>query len=420
MPVASLPGPKREIGMHAQLATAGDAPAATRPARPPAAFLENGFRPFFLGAAAWAVISLVHWLAMLAGIAAGTSAFDPLAWHQHEMVFGYGGAVVAGFLLTAVPNWTGRPVVGARLLVLLFAAWIGARLANLASGSIGWLPALVLDAGLLWALVALGARELIAAGNRRNLPVLGILAAFAAAATWSHAATAAAMDGRPARHAGIAVLLVLIALIGGRIVPTFTGNWLRQRGVGNAPAAFGTLDKAAIGVLVAALLVWLVAPGTSAAAALLVLAGVLHFVRLARWSGWRTTAEPLVLILHVGYAWLAAGALLLGLSQLSGILSETTALHALTAGAIATMTLAVMTRATLGHTGRPLHAGPATAAIYLLVTVGALLRLLAPALPLPYTDALALAAALWSGSFLLYLGVYGPMLVRPRVDATRP
>jgi uncharacterized protein involved in response to NO len=402
--------------MHAQLSTTGETPATTMPM----AFLQNGFRPFFLGAAAWAVISLVCWLAMLAGIAADASAFDPVSWHQHEMVFGYGGAVVAGFLLTAVPNWTGRPVAGPRLLAFLFAAWIGARLANLASGTIGWLPALVLDAGLLWTLVALGAKELIAAGNWRNFPVLGILAAFTAAATWSHAAAAAAMDGRPARHAGIAVLLVLIALIGGRIVPTFTTNWLRQHGVGKAPAAFGTLDKAAIGMLVAALLVWLAAPGTGSAAALLVLAGVLHLARLARWSGWRTMAEPMVLVLHVGYAWLAGGAVLLGLSQLPGTLSETAALHALTAGAIGTMTLAVMTRATLGHTGRPLHAGPATVAIYLLVTAGAGLRLLAPALPLPYTDALAIAAALWSGGFALYLVVYGPMLVRPRADAARP
>ena len=278
----------------------------------------------------------------------------------------------------------------------------------------------MLDAGLLWALVALSAREVIAAGNRRNFPVVGILAAFAAAATWSHLAAAAAMDGTPARRAGIALLLVLIALVGGRIVPNFTANWLRQRGGGIPPAAFGTLDKVAIATLVAALLVWLAAPGSGSAAVLLVLAGILHLARLARWSGWRTTAEPLVLILHVGYAWLAGGALLLGLSQLPGTLNETAALHALTAGAIGTMTLAVMTRATLGHTGRPLHAGPATVAIYLLVTAGALLRLLAPALPMPYLDALVLAAALWSGGFLLFLVVYGPMLVRPRAEAARP
>src|SRR5687768_3074166 len=151
--------------MHAQLSTTGEAPAASRRARLPVAFLQNGFRPFFLGAAAWAVLAIPCWLAMLAGIADGASVFDPLAWHQHEMVFGYGSAVVAGFLLTAMPNWTGRPAVRGRLLMLLFAAWIGARLANLASGTIGWLPALVLDAGLLWALVVLGARELIAVGN---------------------------------------------------------------------------------------------------------------------------------------------------------------------------------------------------------------------------------------------------------------
>jgi uncharacterized protein involved in response to NO len=356
---------------------------------------------------------------MLAGVAAGASTFDPLSWHQHEMVFGYGSAVVAGFLLTAMPNWTGRPAVRGRLLLALFTAWIGARLANLVSGTVGWLPAFILDAGLLWVLVALSARELIAAGNRRNFPVLGILAALAATATWSHLAAAAAMDGTTARRSGIALLLMLIAIIGGRIVPNFTANWLKQRG-GTPPAAFGTLDKIALGALVAALPLWLAAPGTGSAAALLVLAGGLHLARLARWSGWQTMAEPLVLILHVGYAWLAGGTLLLGLSQLPGTFSETAALHALTAGAIGTMTLAVMTRATLGHTGRPLHAGPATVAIYLLVTVGALLRLLAPALPMPYLGALTLAAALWCGGFLLYLVVYGPMLVRPRAEATRP
>ncbi len=211
---------------------------------------------------------------------------------------------------------------------------------------------------------------------------------------------------------GIASLAMLLGLIGGRIVPSFTRNWLAKRQA-PLPAPFGRLDRLALLTLAAALVGWNLLPDTSAAGLLLLLAGSAQALRLARWRPWSTRAEPLVASLHLGYGWLALGVFLLGLAQL-GLMSSSAAVHALTAGAFGTMMLAVMTRATLGHTGRPLVADATTTVIYAMVNAGAAGRVIAAQWP----DGawLIVAGLLWIGAFALFVLHYGPMLLGRRAD----
>ena len=386
-----------------------------RPA--PLPLLQNGFRPFFLAGAAWAPVALAIWLAVLAGAPAPPLALPASAWHAHELLFGYGGAVIAGFLLTAVPNWTGRLPIAGRALLGLCALWLAARLGNLAAGALG--PALLcLDVAFWTALATLTGREVLIGRNRGNLVPVALVTLLAVGCALSQAEALGAPTGELGRRAGLAAILVLIGLMGGRVVPSFTRNWLARQPGAPLPAPFGRVDQAALGLLVLAVAWWVIAPEHRLTATVLAAAGLALLVRLARWRGWATTAEPLVTILHLGYGWLGAGLLLHGLGGLlPGSVGRLATLHALTAGAIGTMTLAIMTRATLGHTGRALAANRATVALYAMVQLGAALRVLAPVLPLDYPTVLGVAAALWGGAFVVFVGRYGPMLLRPRPAA---
>jgi uncharacterized protein involved in response to NO len=376
-------------------------------------WLQGSFRLLFLGGAAWALIVVVLWLGALSGSWTLPTAMAPLAWHQHEMLFGYLGAVIAGFLSAAIPNWTGRPVVTGWPVAAFVGLWGAARLAILFSATVPPILVALLDVGFLLALFGYAARQIFAAGNR-NKPILFVLLLFAAACGLDHAA-AMGLTGDPAvgMRAGFALVLMLIAIIGGRIIPAFTRNWLvkhdRPRSL---PIMANRFDHMALAVLALALAGWVLSPETRLVAVLLLCAGGLHLVRLTRWAGLRTTADPLVFILHIGYAWLPAGLLLLGSAMLWPVVPLSGALHALSAGAMATMTLAVMTRATRGHTGRPLEADRATVAIYVLVTLGALLRVAAPLLPFDYMRGVEVAGALWGGAFLLFTVVYGRMALQ--------
>ena len=375
-------------------------------------FLKGGFRPFFLGGALWALVVAGLWVAALSGSITLPTAFDPLAWHRHEMLFGYLGAVIAGFLLTAIPNWTGRlPVAGGRLAALA-GLWLAARVAVLFSAYVGGIAAMVLDVGFVLALFAVAAREVIVARNR-NLPMIAILLLFAIANGIDHAeALGLIADDGHGWKAGFALVLMLISLIGGRIIPSFTRNWLVKQGVTTGlPSQPDHFDKAALAATAAALLGWLVAPELVAAGLLLVAAGVLQAIRLARWSGVRTGREPIVVILHVAYAWLPLGLVLLGASILTPGIPRSVALHALSTGAMASMTLAVMTRAPPGHTARALRADAATIAIYVLVTLGAATRVGAPFLPFDYMRAIVLAGGPWGGAFPPVGLVYRPELL---------
>lgn len=379
--------------------------------------LRGGFRPFFLGGAAWALIALVLWLCTLSGALTLPSAFSSLAWHRHEMLFGYLGAVIAGFLLTAVPNWTGRlPIAGPRLAALAF-LWLAARVAMLFSAHIGALPAFALDVGFLATLAVAIGREVIAAKNR-NVPVVLAVGLLALADALDHAdAMGFPVPSGLGWRLGFALVLLLISLIGGRIIPSFTRNWLAKQGVKQGlPTQPGRFDIAAIAVTALSLAGWVVMPDAKVSGAALALAGLFQLVRLGRWSGIKTWREPLVFILHLSFLWLPLGLLLMGGSFFIWCIPFSAALHLLSAGAMASMTLAVMTRATLGHTGYALSADRLTQAIFALVTAGALMRFAAPVLPIDYLSALRVAGGLWGGAFLLFVVGYGPKLIGPRPD----
>ena len=381
-----------------------------RPHEGPALF-RQGFRPFFLAAGLWGLAALPLWLLLFQGAVELPSVFAPMAWHAHEMIFGFAGAVVAGFLLTAIPNWTGRLPLQGLPLALLFALWVLGRLAMAVSGDIGALTAAGLDLAFLVALLAVALREILAGRNWRNLPLMLALGLLIAANLMTHLeAVEMASTGALGERLGIAVLVLLVCLIGGRIIPSFTRNWLAKRDATALPAPFGTFDKACLLTTAAALAAWVVLPEQAAVGALLLLAGILHLLRLGRWQPFQTLSEPLVWSLHLGFLWVPLGLLLLGLAQvLPAWLPATAGLHALTAGAIGGMTLAVMTRATLGHSGRALTADGVTAVIYLAVAAAALLRVTAAVLPSAYIELLWGSGLAWSLAFGLFVIVYGRM-----------
>jgi uncharacterized protein involved in response to NO len=380
------------------------------------AILTYGFRPFFFGAATWAALAMVLWVPMLSGQVSLPTAFDPVSWHAHEFLFGYLGAVIAGFLLTAVPNWTGRlPIVGSRL-GLLALLWLAGRVAVAISGHLPIGVAATVDLAFPVVLAAAIGREIVAGKNWRNLIVLAMLAVFTLGNGlyhWEAGRGDYAAQGYGLRL-GLAAGVMMIAVIGGRIVPSFTRNWLVRRGPGRLPVApMQGFDKVALLALLAALLLWVALPIWTGTGLMLALAGVLHVIRLARWAGYRTAAEPLVLVLHAGYAFLPLGALALSAEILMpGLLGMAAAQHLWMGGAVGLMTLAVMTRATLGHTGQDLHAGPGTVVIYPALVTAVLARVAAGV----WSDEAGLlhsiAGLAWIGAFGGYALVYGRLLLR--------
>lgn len=379
------------------------------------AFFSYGFRPFFLGGALFAGVAVPAWIVVLAGT--GNAALLSMArdWHVHEMLFGFLPAVIAGFLLTAVPNWTDRPAVKGKELMLLFAVWVAGRVAMALPIGLPLLSAL-LDAAFLLCLAGVVWRELAAGKSWNQAPVGVVISLYACANLWFHLSVWSDADtDRPFRMA-LALMMVLLTLIGGRLVPNFTREFLGGQGRVERPAQFSNFDATAIGLVAMAAVSWTFAPHALLTGWILAVAGMMHVARLLRWYGWLTWREPLVFILHWGYGWVAAALLLLGCAILGLGLSKEDAVHALTTGGIGAMTLGVMTRASLGHTGRPRHAGPATVCMYGLVTVGAVVRVFGPSTGLPSTLVLAVAAAAWSGAYLLFALVYGPYLLRPSLD----
>ena len=382
------------------------------------ALLSAGFRPFFLLSALWSALAIPLWLISFAGEGAFPSVLPPLVWHVHEMVFGFGAATVAGFLLTAIPDWTDRqPLQGAPLACLAL-LWVAGRAGVLISTRIGADAAAFLDLAFPIAFLGLVAREIVAGRNWRNLPIVAALTFLLLGNLLVHfAAVGITATAEIGNRLGVATLLMLISIVGGRIIPSFTRNWLsRERPEIPPPRVFGGLDRTVLAVTAVALALWVLEPAHLATVWAALAAGLAHSARLARWRGFATLREPLLWVLHLGYGWLALGFILLALSGAVALLPHTAALHALTAGAIGTMTLAVMTRASLGHTGRPLAAGPGTTAIYLLVTLAAVLRLFAPLTAAHYLVVLSLAGAAWSGAFGLFVLVYARSLTLPRLQ----
>jgi uncharacterized protein involved in response to NO len=376
------------------------------------ALLSYGFRPFFLAGALYSGLAVLMWLPMFYGELALATAFAPRDWHVHEMLYGYMPAVVTGFLLTAIPNWTGRlPIQGTPLLALI-TVWLAGRVAVTFSGLIGWAPAAAIDGAFLLLVAAAAAREIAAGRNWRNLPVVALLAALAAGNIAFHLEAHFAGVAEYATRFGIAVAIMLISLVGGRLIPSFTHNWLVRENPGRLPAPFGRFDVIVVTASGIALAAWVASPGTAATGAALLVAGALQVVRLARWAGDRTVRDRLVLVLHLGYAFVPLGLLLAGAAAFD-LVPAAAGIHAF-AGAIGTMTLAVMTRATLGHTGRRLEASLATQAIYAAVIVAALARICAALHPAWSLSLLHVAAFAWAAAFVGFAAAFGPLLIGER------
>ncbi len=380
-----------------------------------------GFRPFFLVASLWAASALALWIDMFMTGWAIPSRFDPLAWHIHAMLFGFVPAVIAGFMLTAVANWTGRRPIRGVALAALVLLWLLGRISCLVSAYLPLWCAAATDLAFPFVLCAVAAREIVAARNWRNLMMPIPIAALGIADLLTYLELA--WTGVPAGlgwRIAIAAVISLITAVGGRIIPAFTRNWLLQRGMPALPADPGVLDQLALATLHTGLLGWAFLPASKAIGGLLLLAAGLNLWRLARWRGFATASQPLLAILHVGYAWVILGAASLGASLLTHIVPEGAAIHAFTAGAIGTMVLGVMTRVSRGHSGRPLKADRLTTLSYVMIILAGVTRV-AAAFPeaSPRMILLDISALLWVTSFLLFVIIYGPMLISTRSDGAR-
>jgi uncharacterized protein involved in response to NO len=374
-------------------------------------FLKEGFRPLFMAAGLWAALAAPLWVAVWTGVISYEGAFAPQVWHVHEMMFGFVAAAVGGFILTAVPNWTGRLPVRGWPLAVLAMLWLAGRVAVWFAEDIGVVSAAVIDLSYLVALVLCVANEIFAGRNWKNAPVLVALALLAFANGLFHLdAAEIAPTGDIAVRLSIAVMALLVALIGGRVVPSFTRNWFAKNDGPEISSPMAGFDRIVLLVSVLALFGWTILGDGQAVGAALAVAGLMNLARLARWRGWATLGEGFVIILHIGYLWLSVGLVLLGISMLQEAMTTAAALHMLTLGAMGTMTLAVMTRAILGHTGRGLHAGPGTVAIYVFVTIAMVLRVgyaFAPSI-----DLIWLSAGFWTAAFGLFVCIYAPLTCR--------
>ena len=382
------------------------------------AFLSYGFRPFFLGAALFAALSVLIWVALFAGKTQAAFLYSPREWHVHEMLFGYLPALIAGFLLTAMPNWTDRMPLRGVPLLLLFLLWLGGRLL-MALPWAGATPAAVVDGAFLVLLATYVWREIVVARSWDRAPIGVLVSFFAGANILFHVAALRGMPTDLPERLALSVMTMLLTIIGGRLAPTFTREYLADRNVSRLPEVFSQTDGGAIILVLVSVISWIIGPESMWTGTVLFVAGVASVVRLFRWGGWRTWKEPLVLILHIGYGWVALFLIALGASILGVGFSPENAVHLLTTGAMGAMTLAVMTRASLGHTGRPRHADGFTVSMYVLINVGALLRIFAPNVDIPTAltyALLGLSALCWSGAYILFACVYGPYLIRPSLD----
>jgi uncharacterized protein involved in response to NO len=381
--------------------------------------LSYAFRPFFLLNGLFGIVAVVLWVAMLTGHGGDVTVGNSVMWHAHEMLAGFIMATIAGFVLTAGANWTGRSPVSGINLGWLVLSWLLGRVVMLLAGILP--TALVAGADMLFPLLlsSLFAREIVAARNRRNYKIIALLGALAAINLLFHLGVAGIVDGadRAALYLFVHTVVLLVSVIAGRIIPNFTANWLRARGHEDLPVNNATFDSSALLLTaVVGLSASFSAPGYLTAS-LALAAAIAHGLRLSQWRGAATIEEPLLLALHVAYAWLPLGYLLLAASSFGFLFTPTIALHALTMGAIGSMIMAMQTRVPLGHTGRQLTASRVTISAYLLLSTAVLIRIFGPMLTDDYLRTVLWSAAAWTAAFAVYVRVYWSILTRPRVDS---
>jgi uncharacterized protein involved in response to NO len=389
--------------------------------RPAFALFAYGFRPFFLAVGVYAVLGLIAWLWIYMTGAQPLPSQPAQLWHGHEMLYGFVGAAIAGFLLTAVPSWTSARGFAGTPLILLAALWLTGRLAFAAAAVLPLTIVAVFDLAFIPVLAGMLAPPLLRARNR-NSPLLLVLASF-----WLTDVVflyALMRDdvllARTTLLVAIDIVLLLVTVIGGRIVPAFTASALRARGLATDLRTSRWTDGIVIAAMIAVVFVDIIAPWHRAAGAVAAVAAIAHAWRLIGWRSWRALDEPLVWSLHLAYVWLPAGLAMKALYLAGNVAWAAHWLHALTIGVAAAMILAVMTRASLGHTGRPLLASRLIGGAYILLSLAAVVRVFAPPLALgAYQWSVMGAGLLWICAFAIFIGVYAPILLRPRLDGRR-
>ncbi|CAM3350822.1 NnrS family protein [Thalassospira profundimaris] len=395
----------------------------TEPHRATHPFWTGAFRPLFLLAGVLAIVAVVWWVAgFVHGIATpilGTGSW----WHAHEMIFGFGGAAIGGFLLTAIANWTSRPPISGPMLMALTTSWLVGRLAIGFGETLD--PALTIAGALIYFifLLALGVRELVAARNYRNMRVLAVISViplfdglFVAACL-----DVIALDPVLLYQTAILTIILLIGLIGGRVIPAFTRNWMQREQISAPmPAMFGRFDMVCLASIALGIVAVILDPAGVIAGSVLLFAGTIHAIRLIRWRGVHSWREPIVIMLHLGYFWVPAGLVLLGVAILwPDIMSSRDALHALTGGAMSCMIIAIAGRAALGHTGREVRASVMLNTAFGLIWFSTVFRILAGQSDAHYVTVLAIATLMWLGGWLAFLMGYAPVLLGPSQKKTR-
>jgi uncharacterized protein involved in response to NO len=378
----------------------------------------EAFRPFFLGGAAFVTVLMTLWVVRLAGWNASPSDWNPIWWHAHEMVYGFVPAAIAGFLLTAVPVWTQSPRVRGAKLAAVFGVWVAGRIAMTVPLGLSAAGIAIVDLAFLPALAISIARPIFARGNTPKFifPLLLLLLFAGNALTHWQQIDPGASTARLGLRIGIYVIVLLITIIGGRLVPVFTKNAFRRDGVEKTVRQPALLAKLSVGVTA----VFFIIDASALAAELSALFGgaaaLLLLFRCAGWQPFAARYDPLVWSLHLGYLWIPIGIALIAAAKLAPIVPWSAGIHALTAGAMGTMILAVMTRVSLGHTGRRLQALRGAVIAYVLVTVGAIGRVGAAWFPELGVRGLILAGVFWAAAYAVFFATYARILLSPRVD----
>jgi len=385
--------------------------------------LSEGFRIFFLAGGIYAVLAMAVWVTLLALEAQGAGPVrlpfvqPPQLWHAHEMIFGYAAAILGGFFLTAVPSWTGTAAARRGYLTAAAAVWLAGRLAVWWSGALPAGLVAVLDLAFLPLLGVKIAVQLAKRPKPQNVMLLGLLALIWSGNLLVHLEWTGILDDSAGRglRVGLLGVAATIAVIGGRVAPAFTRNAMTRAGIEtNLPATPAWLDAAGVATAIGLPVMVLIGAPEPLLGALALACGAAQGARLSRWRGAWTLSQPILWSLHLAFAMLAAGYLALGLAWF-GWGTEITGIHILAIGAVGGMTLAVMSRASLGHTGRPLVAPPPVAWAYGLIAAASILRALGSSVLVDwYTLSVLVSGLLWICGFAIFVAVFWGPLTHPR------
>lgn len=382
-----------------------------QPPQPKFALFALGFRPFFLGAGVFAVLLVALWLVFYRGNFPLALFIPPAQWHAHEMLFGFAGAVIVGFLLTAVQNWTGMKTPSGKPLALLFFLWLAGRLVPFVPDSPSELYALI-DAALFPAVTIAIARPIMRAKQPRNAAFPLMLAMLTFSNLLVHAEWLGyAQTANTGFMLAIYMIVLMMTVMGGRVIPSFTDNKLRTKA-----KRWKAIEWLAPAITLATLAAVLALPVSPITALIAAIAAAVHAVRLAGWYTGKYWAVPLLWVLHLGYGWIAIGFALTALAAVK-IVAPSLALHAFTAGAMGTLTLGMMARVALGHTGRLLESAKVIDLAFGLITLAAIVRVFWPLLASnTYNATILVSGLIWMTAFVLFVFDYAPMLIQRRVD----